>query len=133
MQRLAKFIMLGVTALGLSSCAFYEKGAYQKVALVTTPSAALCRIYSEDRGFIKSIATPGSKYIPRDDAAIEIVCEKSGYKTKSVVVAPEGYNRHANGTFGNTFLTGGLGFIPDRFNSSFYDWPDRIEIALEQN
>jgi len=129
MQRIAKFAMLGAIVFGLSSCAYNEKGPYQKVAVVTTPPAALCKIYTEQEGFIKSIATPGSKYIPRDSDPIQIVCEKDGYKTKSVSIKPEGFEDSVLSIVGSTVLTGGIGSMSD----SYYNWPDRVEITLESN
>ena len=133
MRRFTKLTIFGAALLALPSCAYYQKGAYQKVTVVTTPPTALCKIYSEQEGFLKSVATPGSKYIPRDSDPIQIVCEKDGYKTTSVEIKPEGFKDSAENTIGSFMLTGGAGFLPERVSGSYYDFPDRVEITLAPN
>lgn len=135
MHTSVKIAFIGAALLGLSSCASYQHGAYKKITVTTAPEAALCKIYREDEGFIKSIATPGSKYIRRNAAPIEIVCSKDGYKTKSVSISSSPTTDEQDTSFvGNALFTGvAPGFLADTISGAKYDLPDKIEITLDRD
>ena len=82
-------VSIGILAamLGTSGCATILRGTHEKVSVESTPEQALCRIYRQSEGFLKSVVTPGAVYIARSYEPIQIKCQKSGYETTSITAA----------------------------------------------
>lgn len=125
-----KAILFSVTAaaaLAASGCSSIQHGTYEKIEIVSEPAGAWCKIYREGDGFLKSITTPGERYIKRSTSPLQIVCSKDGYKTMTVTHAPEFHNDN----IGNV-STIGLGQLFDSANAGNYEQPERFEITLER-
>ncbi len=117
----------GAAALATSGCLSALHGTHQKLEIVTVPEGALCRIYRGDEGFVKSVATPGAKYLHRSDDPVRIECSKAGYETARVEVpsAPRGE------IVVNAATVGG-GLLLDLASGAPYDLPDTIAIELKK-
>lgn len=120
----------GTAALALSGCGTMLTGAYEKVEIVTTPPGAYCKIYREGQGFLKSVATPGAKYIQRGRKPITIVCSKDGYKTATVVDEPTTI-KDDQGLITN-FASAGATFLIDISNDAHYETAGLYEIRMEK-
>lgn len=83
--------LLGATlaaAFAVSGCSTILRGTHEKVEIASTPSQALCRIYRESTGYLKSVDTPGAVYIPRAAEPVKVVCRKDGYQTATIIASP---------------------------------------------
>lgn len=126
-------------AFAVSGCSTILRGTHEKIEITSTPSQALCRIYRESTGFLKSVATPGAVYIPRSAEPVRIVCTKDGYETASVTASPAqtsdivgntaGVGAAAFGTgFGAPAFVGGA--MIDGATGANRDLPDTIAVRL---
>lgn len=127
MPKVARILMAGALVAGLSGCASYLNGPYEKISVVTNPAPALCKIYREGHGYVKSVATPGETYIMRDPAPITITCSKRGYQTKSVTVAAES---DRDDSIAGNIVSLGAGLPVDVANSAHINMPDTIRVNL---
>lgn len=122
--------LAGAAVVALGGCSTMFTGAYEKVEIVTSPPGAYCKIYREGQGFLKSIATPGEKYIMRDRRTLTITCSKKGYKTATITDEP-GPMPNDQGSVVN-FMTAGAGFLVDISNDAHYQTAGLYEINLER-
>ncbi len=123
--------------LAASGCSTVLHGTHEKIEIVSTPERALCRLYRENSGYLKSVVTPGAVYIPRSDAPLKIVCSKNGFQTATVsALATTAHGDIA----GNSGLipqgAAGLGvgvfsLVTDVANSANYELPDTISVNLK--
>lgn len=127
MPKLYKLMIVAVAAGALSGCASISQGAYQKIEISSNPENALCKIYRDGQGYLKSVATPGETYIRRDSGALTVTCSKAGFKTASVTEGTE----QSGDNIGN-FATLGTGFLFDLGNQSQFNVPDSIHVNLSR-
>ena len=89
MRHLLKWITLVAAAFAVNGCSSFLHGAHEKIEITTSPAGAYCKMYRDSAGFMKSVVTPGSKYIQRSGEPVTVVCEKDGYETASLVISSE--------------------------------------------
>lgn len=124
-------------SFAVSGCSTILRGTHEKVEIVSAPPQALCRIYRESAGFLKSVATPGAVYIPRAAEPIRVVCKKDGYKTASIVASPVktadivGNAAGVAGGGGAGLLIGGA--FMDGIAGSNQDLPDVISVNMQRD
>ena len=127
-------------AFAASGCSTVLRGTHEKVEIVSDPPQALCRIYRESEGYLKSVATPGAVYVPRSADPIRVVCKKDGYKTASVIASPvttsdivgnaAGVASAGAAAAGAGVMVGGA-FI-DGASGANNDLPDVISVSLQK-
>lgn len=125
MSNFIKLATVAISIVALSSCSTLKHGQYDKVEIVSNVDAAHCRIYREGEGMLKAVSTPDARYIKRSDKPITVVCEKSGYQTTSVTVAPE-----LVGEAETNLANLGVGMFIDTITSAEYHYPDTINVKL---
>lgn len=127
---MSKFLKLAVTLVTLTtlaSCATIKNGPYDKVEIVSNVEAAYCKIYRDGEGFLKSVSTPGAKYIKRSEKPITITCEKRGFEDVTISVSPT----NSPDTVANATNLG-LGLIYDLTNAALYHYPEVIEVNFKK-
>lgn len=120
--------------LAATGCSSILRGTHEKIEIVSSPERALCRIYRESTGYLKSVATPDAVYIPRAAEPIKVVCKKAGYETATVVAAPVKTSDvlgNAAGIAGGS-LVFGTGVVIDLANSAHLDLPDSIVVEMKK-
>ncbi|MGI9297948.1 MAG: hypothetical protein ACR2QC_08625 [Gammaproteobacteria bacterium] len=131
-------ILLGTVltaAVAASGCSTILRGTYEKVEIVSTPPQALCRIYRDSEGYLKSVDTPGAVYVPRAAEPIRVVCKKDGYKTASVVASPVKTSDIVGNAAGVAAGSGGVmigGAFIDGIAGANQDLPDVISVNMQR-
>lgn len=128
MHKATKLAALCAAAVTLSGCASLMHGPYEKITVTSTPERALCKIYREGQGYVKSVATPDSVYLMRDHNPITVKCAKAGYRTTSIEV---GTARAEQDNIGN-ISTYGAGFVVDLANSTQDRLPDTVHVDMAE-
>ena len=131
---------VGLTAAALlvSGCSMMVKGNYEKLTIVSTPEQAHCSVYRASEGYLKSIVTPGARYIPRSPEPIRVVCKKEGHETVTITAKPVKAGEMAGNAAGLAAGTGvGVplmvgGLIFDTLAGTNNDLPDVISVVLPE-
>ncbi|WOV90570.1 MAG: hypothetical protein R1F54_08550 [Candidatus Zeuxoniibacter abyssi] len=127
MRHLLKWITLVAAAFAVNGCSSFLHGAHEKIEITTSPAGAYCKMYRDSAGFMKSVVTPGSKYIQRSGEPVTVVCEKDGYETASLVISSEKRKEMV----GNV-TTLGVGAVVDAVGGGLYELPDKVEVIMKK-
>ena len=122
-------ISVALTTLVVSSCATITTGTDQGIKVITEKGivGASCTLVDSkgNRSFIPR--TPGTTYITRGNAPLNITCTKPGYKSTTLEIGEE----VAGATMGNIILGGGIGIIFDASSGAAQRYPDKVVIWME--
>jgi hypothetical protein len=128
-----KFKFAGLVLISLfgtiaSGCASIVNGQNQPVSIKTTPADGAKCALENNKGKWYVPATPGSTTVHRSFNDLNVVCEKSGYKTtaKKISSSTKGM------AFGNILFGGVVGAGVDMANGSAYDYPNEIQIDMRR-
>ena len=129
MRRLLNLTALTATTIIIAGCSSITGGTHEKIEIASSPEGAHCKLYRKSEGYIKSIVTPGAKYIRRSIEPITIVCQKNGYETVSLLVEPKKRNEEMVGNL----ATIGLGAVLDIANDATFELPDKVEVIMKRS
>lgn len=117
-----------VVVLALAGCNTLLHEAPQRIT-VRTPGVenAQCTLMTDKNQY--NVITPRYVLVERSGLPMKVICEKTGYKTGSVMVKP-----YINGD--KTFLNVANGFVPgslyDLASNSTHEYPSVIVVKMEQ-
>lgn len=116
--------------LGLVGCSTITSGTTQPLT-VETPhvSGASCTLTDSRSGTWRIENTPDTREVRKGDGPMKVTCQKSGYKTTSLVVQ----ERFAGATLGNIIIGGGIGLVVDAASGAAQDYPDVVRVYMEPN
>ncbi len=121
MKKAIASCFLFAACFSLVGCATWMNGPTEAFNLQTNPSGADCAI-----GEVL-VRTPATAVIDRTDKAVQIVCSKDGYASKTVELK----RRQSSWIFGNIFLGVLPGVIADSItNGDSYHEPAIVKIEL---
>lgn len=124
-----KLILLAAVAVSLSACSSIANGKNQAVMFTTgAVEGADCLITGGRDGAVRqTVTTPDTIQVRRAKAAIDVECNKDGYKTASRRVESK-----MEGTTGGNVVAGGfIGLGVDAMTGAMFKYPDTILLEME--
>jgi hypothetical protein len=81
-----KYLILGLTALGLSACATVKEGTTQAITLTSNVEGAMCGIEQNGVQIVAPATVPAAHFIKRQDGNLIVTCMADGYETEKVAL-----------------------------------------------
>jgi len=124
-----KLIVLTGAAFSLGACSSIANGKNQAVTFSTgAVEGAECMITGGRDGAVRqTVVTPDTVQVRRAKAAIDVECNKDGYKTAARRVESK-----MEGTTGGNVVAGGfIGLGVDAMTGAMFKYPDTILLEME--